>query len=296
MLLKEKNIIITGGGRGIGRSVALACAKEGANVGLTARTLDELNDVKDEIINLGIGVRISVKTADVTKYEEIEGAFKIFHEELGEFNGVIANAGYSRMWDSHDFDSNKFSEIINTNVSGVFYTFKAAYPYLKKDSKKEKSRFLITGSAAFNNPMPKFAAYTASKYAVVGLQYSLALEYKKENINFNMILPTMVDTRMARGRKAGDGNKPPNIKNPQELNEYYVFLLSEYANRVDNALIFTNDFDEVKKFLLNAPSGKNENWDVFKDYLEEYAPNTYANVKKLGKLVDFIINASSQHI
>ncbi len=160
MLLKEKNIIITGGGRGIGRSVALACAKEGANVGLTARTLDELNDVKDEIINLGTGVRVSVKTANVTKYEEIEDAFKIFYEELGEFNGVIANAGYSRMWDSHDFDSNKFSEIINTNVSGVFYTFKAAYPHLKRDDKKEKSRFVITGSAAFTNPMPKFAAYT----------------------------------------------------------------------------------------------------------------------------------------
>jgi len=231
MLLKGKSIIITGSGRGIGKSIALACAKEGANVGLTARTFDELNEVKDEIIKLDIGVRVSVKIANVTKYEEIEGAFKAFHEDLGEFNGVIANAGYSRRWDSHDFDSNKFSEIIDTNVSGVFYTFKAAYPYFKKDDKKVKSRFIITGSAAFTNPMPKFAAYTASKYAVVGLQHSLALEYKKENINFNMILPTMVDTRMARGRKAGDGNKSPNVMDPQELNDYYIFLLSDDANQ-----------------------------------------------------------------
>jgi len=292
MLLKGKTIIITGSGRGIGKSIALACAKEGANIGLTARTLDELNEVKDEIIKLNVGVSVSVKIANVTKYEEIEGAFKVFYEDLGEFNGVIANAGYSRMWDSHDFDSNKFSEIINTNVSGVFYTFKAAYPYLKRDDKKEKSRFIITGSAAFTNPMPKFAAYTASKYAVVGLQHSLALEYKKENINFNMILPTMVDTRMARGRKAGDGNKSPNIMDPQELNDYYIFLLSDDANRTDNALIFISDFGEVKKILSVAPSGKSESWDVFKDYLEENAPNIYANVKKLGKLVDFIIKTS----
>ncbi len=292
MLLKGKTIIITGSGRGIGKSIALACAKEGANVGLTARTLDELNEVKDEIIKLDLGVRVSVKTANVTKYEEIEGIFKVFYEDLGEVNGVIANAGYSRMWDSHDFDSNKFSEIINTNVSGVFYTFKAAYPYLKKDDKKKKSRFIITGSAAFTNPMPKFAAYTASKYAVVGLQHSLALEYKKENINFNMILPTMVDTRMARGRKAGDGNKPPNVMDPQELNDYYIFLLSDDANRTDNALIFISDFYEVKKILSVAPPGKSESWDVFRDYLEENAPNIYANVKKLGKLVDFIIKTS----
>ena len=289
MLLKEKNIIITGSGRGIGKSVALACAKEGANIGLTARSIDELNKVKDEIKNLGTGIKVSVKISDVTKFEEVEAAFKTFHDELGEFNGVVANAGYSRMWDSHEFDSIKFTEILNVNVSGVFSAFKAAYPYFKKDDKTNKARFIITGSAAFNNAMPKLAAYTASKYAVVGLQSSLALEYKKENINFTMVLPTQVDTRMLRGRKAGDGNKPPNVMAPQELNDYYLFLLSEEANKTDNALIFTTDFKEVRKFLSKAPSGKSESWEVFKPYLEENAPKIYSKVRKLGKLVDFLI-------
>jgi len=290
MLLKGKTIVITGSGRGIGKSIAIACAKEGANIGLTARTLDELNEVKDEILKLDVGVKVSVKTADVTKYEEIEEAFKVFHEDLGEFNGVIANAGYSRMWNSHEFDSNKFSEIMTINVSGVFFAFKAAYPYFKKDDKNNKSRFIITGSAAFTSPMPKLAAYTASKYAVVGLQSALALEYKKENINFNMVLPTQVDTRMLRGRKAGDGNKPPNVLNTQELNDYYLFLLSDKANKTDNALIFTNDFGEIRNLLSKAPPVKRENWEVFKPYLEENAPKIYSNIRKLGKLVEFIIN------
>jgi len=290
MLLKGKTIVITGSGRGIGKSVAIACAKEGANIGLTARTLDELNEVKDEILKLGTDVKVSVKTADVTKYEEIEGAFKAFHEELGEFNGVIANAGYSRMWNSHEFDSNKFTEIMIINVSGVFYAFKAAYPYLKKDDKNNKSRFIITGSGAFTTPMPKLAAYTASKYAVVGLQNALALEYKKENINFNMVLPTQVDTRMLRGRNAGDGNKLPNVMNAQELNDYYLFLLSDKANKTDNALIFTNDFGEIRNLLSKAPPVNRENWEVFKPYLEENAPKIYSKIRKLGKLVEFIIN------
>jgi 3-oxoacyl-[acyl-carrier protein] reductase len=289
MLLKGKTVVITGSGRGIGRAVAIACAKEGANIGLTARSIDELNKVKDEIKNLGTGIKVSVKTSDVTKFEEVEAAFKTFHDELGEFNGVVANAGYSRMWDSHEFDSIKFTEILNVNVSGVFSAFKAAYPYFKKDDKTNKARFIITGSAAFNNAMPKLAAYTASKYAVVGLQSSLALEYKKENINFTMVLPTQVDTRMLRGRKAGDGNKPPNVMAPQELNDYYLFLLSEEANKTDNALIFTTDFKEVRKFLSKAPSGKSESWEVFKPYLEENAPKIYSKVRKLGKLVDFLI-------
>ena len=293
MLLKGKTVIITGSGRGIGKSLAIACAKEGANVGLTARTIDELNEVKDEIINLGMGIKVSVKTADVTKYEEIENAFKVFHEDLGEFNGIIANAGYSRMWNSHEFDSNKFSEIMTINVSGVFFAFKAAYPHLKKDDKNNRSRFIITGSAAYTNPMPKLVAYTASKYAVVGLQSALALEYKKENITFNMVLPTQVDTRLLRGRNAGDGNKPPNVMNPQELNDYYLFLLSDNANKIDNALIFTNDFGEIRNLLSKAPPVKRENWEIFKPYLEENAPKIYSNVRKLGKLVEFIINTNN---
>lgn len=293
MLLKGKNIVITGSGRGIGKSIAIACAKEGANIGLTSRTLEELNGTKKEIEDLGISLKVVVKTSDITKYEEAEEVFKTFYDELGLLNGVVANAGYSRMWVSHEFDPEKFSQILDVNVLGVFYTFKASYPYMKRDDKNDKARFVITGSAAYTNPMPKFAAYTASKYAVVGLQKSLALEYKKENINFNTILPTMVDTRMARGRKAGDGNKPDNVMNPWELNDYYLFLMSEEANRIDDKLIFTGDFQKIKNFLVEAPSGRKENWEVFKEYLKEKSPKIFENVKKLGKLVDFIISHSN---
>ncbi|UCC19623.1 MAG: SDR family NAD(P)-dependent oxidoreductase [Promethearchaeota archaeon] len=290
MLLKGKNIVITGSGRGIGKAIAIACAKEGANIGLTSRTIEELNETKKEIEDLGIGVKVIIKPADITKFQEIMEAFMTFHDELGPFNGVIANAGYSRMWTTHEFLNEKFSEIMDTNVLGVFYTFKAAYPHLKKDDKNDKARFIITGSEAYPNAPPKFTAYVASKYAVVGMQKAMALEYKKENITFNMILPTQVDTRALRGKKAGDGNKPEHVLNPWDLNDYYLFLLSESANRIDNALIFTYDINEAKKLLFEAPSGNKENWEVFKEYFKEKAPKSYDKVKNLGKLIDFIIN------
>ena len=292
MLLKGKNIIITGSGRGIGKAIALACAKEGANVGLTSRTLEELNATKKEIEGLGTGVKVVVRTADITKFNEVIEAFMAFHDELGLFNGVIANAGYSRMWTTHEFINEKFSEILNVNVLGVFYTFKAAYPYMKKDDKNDKARFIITGSEAYPNAPSKLTAYVATKYAVVGMQKAIATEYKRENINFNMVLPTQVDTRLLRGKKAGDGNKPDSVLNPWDLNDFYLFLLCDDANRVDNALMFAWDFNEVKKLLTEAPSGKKENWEVFKDYLRERAPKIYENVKNLGKAVDFIIARS----
>jgi len=292
MLLKGKNIVITGSGRGIGKAIAIACAKEGANIGLTSRTLEELNSTKKEIEDLGTGVKVVVKTADITKFNEVIEAFMKFHEEIGDFNGVIANAGYSRMWTTHEFINEKFSEILNVNVLGVFYTFKAAYPYMKKDDKTNKARFIVTGSEVYPNAPSKLTAMVASKYAVVGMQKAMAAEYKRENITFNMVLPTQVDTRLLRGKKAGDGNKPDHVLNPWDLNDFYLFLLSDNANRIDNALMFSWDFNEVKKLLAEAPSGKKENWEVFKDYLREKAPKIYNNVKNLGKAVDFIISRS----
>lgn len=292
MLLKGKNIIVTGSGRGIGKAVAIACAREGANIGLLARTLEEINNVKQEIESLGFVVNIAIKTADITNYDEVANAFRFFHDNLGLLNGVIANAGASRMGNTHEFDNERFANIINVNVLGVYHTFKACYPYLKKDDKKIKARFLITGSAAFPNAMPKFAAYTATKYATVGLQRSMALEYKKENITFNQIMPTMVDTRLSRGRRTGDGNKPDSVMNPWDLNDYYIFFMSDLSNRVNDKLIYTSDFQEIKSIISEAPSDKTESWDVFRDYMMEKTPKIYENVKKLGKLVDFIIKSS----
>jgi 3-oxoacyl-[acyl-carrier protein] reductase len=292
MLLKGKNVVITGAGRGIGKSIAIACAKEGANVGLISRTIEELNDTKKQIEDLGTGVKIIVKSTDLTNYEKVERAFKDFHNGMGLFNGVIANAGYSRMWATHEFVNEKFAEILNVNILGVFYTFKAAYPYMKMDDKKDKARFIITGSEAYPNAPSRLTAYVATKYAVVGMQKAMAAEYKRENINFTMVLPTQVDTRLLRGKKAGDGNKPEHVLNPWDLNEYYLFLLSENANKIDNGLIFSYDFKEVKRVLAKAPSGKKENWEVFQDYFRENAPKSYDNVKSYSKLVDFIIDRS----
>jgi len=292
MILKGKNIIITGAGRGIGRAVAIACAKEGANLGLTSRTLEQLIAVKEEIDNLGVGVNCVIKTADITKLPEVLETFMTFHGELGRFNGVIANAGASWMASAHEVPPEKFEMVINTNILGVFYTFRAAYPYLKKDDNNDKARFIITGSAVYPSVMGRFSSYTASKYGVVGLQRELATEYKRENILVNMILPVQVDTKLLRGRRAGDGNKPPGVLDPEDLNDYYLYVLSDMANKVNDELIYPSNFEAMKMIIKDAPEEKKENWDVFKEYLEEKSPNLYNNIKKFGTLGEFILDRS----
>ena len=292
MLLKGKNIVITGSGRGIGRAVALACAQEGANIGLTSRTLEQLNNVKMEIEDLGKGVKVIVRNADITSYSEVERVFKEFHDGLGLLNGIVANAGRSWRASAHEAPPDKFKEVINANIIGVFYTFRAAYPFLKKDDKDNKARFLITGSAVYPSVMGGFSSYTASKYGVVGLQRELATEYKRENILVNMILPRQVDTKMLRGRRAGDGNKAPGVLAPEDLNDYYLYLLSEETNRVSDELIYPSSFEAMKMIIKETPEEKKENWETFKAYLEEISPNLYNDVKKYGKLGEFILNRS----
>ena len=194
------------------------------------------------------------------------------------------------MWATHEFDNEKFSQILDTNILGVFFTFKAAYGFMKKDDKKDKSRFIITGSEAYPNAPSRLTAYVASKYAVVGMQKAMASEYRRENVNFSMVLPTQVDTRLLRGKNAGDGNKPAHVLDPSDLNEYYIFLLSDFANRMNDILIFTYDIEETKKILHDAPEDKKDSWVNFKDYLNQKSPELYEKVENLGKLVDFIIS------
>ncbi len=292
MMLKDKNIILTGSGRGIGKVIAIACAKEGANVGLTSRTLEQLSTVKSEIDELDLGVKVIVKTADITNYNQVEDIFKLFKEELGLLNGVIANAGRSWRANAHEVPPEKFAMVINANILGVFHTFRAAYPYLKKDDNNDKARFIITGSAVYPTVMGGFSSYTASKYGVVGLQRELATEYKRENILVNMVLPMQVDTKMLRGRRAGDGNKPPGVLDPEDLIGYYLFLLSDDANRINDELIYPSNFEAMKMIIKKAPEEKRENWETFKLYLEEISPNLYNDVKKYGKLGEFILNHS----
>lgn len=289
MLLEKKVIVITGAGRGIGRSVALACAKEGASLGLIARTLEEVRETSDLVVKAAPGVKTSVQAADVTDAAAMEAAMAAIHADLGAFTGVIANAGASLKAVTHECDPAQFAHVMNVNVTGVFTTFKASYPRLNKDDKKQKARFMITGSAAYPNGMAKFAAYTASKWAVVGLQKALAMEYTSENIGFITILPTMVDTRLLRGGKAGDGNKPPTVMEPHELDAYYVFAMSDLANKLSDELIDVNDFQQVKKVLAEAPADVKRDWETFKPYLEEKSPTVYKGLKKLKALAEFLM-------
>jgi len=290
MLLKDKNVVITGSGRGIGKYIALLCAEEGANIGLTSRTLEELNVVKQEIESLGINVKVSIKTGEITEYKEVENVFKHFNDELGLLNGVIANAGWRAGAEpSLALNIETFRKTLDVNILGVYFTFRAAYPYLKKDDKQDKARFIITGSEHYGAVAPLYLAYTASKYAIVGLMDSLSKEFRKENITFNMVLPTRTDTRLTRGKLAENGNKPDGFLNPWDISDYYLFLLSTDSNRINNELLRKSNFQNLKRIISEAPTEQKNDINIFMEYLQDQAPKLFQDIKKLQKFIEFLL-------
>ncbi len=290
MILKNKNIVITGSGRGIGKSIALDCAKEGANIGLTARTVNELYKVRDQIESLNLGVKISVHEGDITDFDKVKMIFKSFNEDLGPLNGVVANAGWRDSQPSLKYDLNAFHKILDVNIMGVYYTFRASYPYLKLDNKKDKARFIVTGSMHFLRAAPLYLPYTIAKYGVVGLISSLSEEFKRDNITFNMVLPQRIDTFLTRGKNAGDENKPSGFLYPSQITDYYIFLLSEMANKYSSKLLNTLDFETLKKIIRESSPEKKKDLNTFLEELEFKNKKLYRNVQKFSLFIEFLLN------
>ncbi|MFX0077594.1 MAG: SDR family NAD(P)-dependent oxidoreductase [Candidatus Hermodarchaeota archaeon] len=290
MLLENKNIIITGSGRGIGKAIALDCAKEGANIGLTARTVNELDNVRDQIENLNLGVKVSVHEGEITDFNKIKSIFESFYEDLGPLNGVVANAGWRDSQPSLNYDLNTFHRILDINIMGVYYTFRASYPHLKLDNKKDKARFIVTGSMHYLRAAPLYLPYTIAKYGVVGLISSLSEEFKRDNITFNIVLPQRIDTFLTRGENAGDENKPPGFLYPSEITDYYIFLLSEMANKYNFKLLNTLDFETLKKFIKETPPDKKKDLNTFLEELEIKNEKLYRELKKFSHFIEFLLN------
>ena len=99
-----------------------------------------------------------------------------------------------------------------------------------------------------------------------------------------------VDTKLLRGRKAGDGNKPPGVLDPEDLIDYYLFALSDQANKLTDELIYPSNFEAIKMIIKGTPEEHKQDWDKFKEFLNEKSPNLHNSIKKSGGLGEFIFN------
>lgn len=214
-----KTALVTGAGKGIGRATALVLAKEGVNVGMLARTEADLKEVAAEIEQLG--VKAAYATADVSSLEEVEAAVQRVQEELGSFDILINNAGTGKFGSFLDLSPEEWKQMIDVNLLGVYYVTRTVLPQLIE---KNGGDIINISSTAGQKGAPVTSAYSASKFGLLGLTESLALEVRKHNIRVTALTPSTVATELAYKENLTDGN-PVKVMQPEDLAEYIVAQL-----------------------------------------------------------------------
>ncbi len=183
-------IFVTGGGRGIGRAVALAFAEPGATVAIASRTRDQLDRTARDIRDRGADA-IALEM-DVTDSSSVQSALSRLQSRGTGIDVLVNNAGVGGGQPVEGSDESAWRRIIDTNVVGTYLVCRAALPHVA-----EGGRIINLSSVLGRFGVPGYTAYCASKHAIIGFTRALALELTARSITVNAISPGWVDTDMA---------------------------------------------------------------------------------------------------
>ncbi|MBM0065473.1 3-ketoacyl-ACP reductase [Alkalicoccobacillus gibsonii] len=217
--IKGKTALITGAGKGIGKATAIALANEGVNVGLVARTEADLTGLAEQLKETG--VKVAIATADISSLEQVNKAVDSLTSELGTFDILINNAGIGKFGGFMDLDPEEWKKIVDVNLTGTYYVTRAVLPQLIE---KQGGDIINISSTAGQKGAPVTSAYSASKFGLLGLTESLALEVRKHNVRVTALTPSTVATDLAVRENLTDGN-PEKVMQPEDLAEIIVSQL-----------------------------------------------------------------------
>ena len=217
--LKNKNAQITGAGKGIGKAIALALAKEGVNIILVARTQEEIDSVAAKIRSLR--VKALAITADVADINSVNSAVEKALAEFDTIDILINNAGIAAFGKFLELEPTDWERIIQVNLMGTYYVTRAVLPNMIE---RQTGDIINISSTAGLSGNALTSAYSASKFAVLGLTESLMQEVRKHNIRVTALTPSTVATDMAKELKLTDGN-PDKVMQAEDMAELIIAQL-----------------------------------------------------------------------
>ncbi len=215
--LKHKKAIITGGSRGLGKATAIAFAKEGIDVAITGRNEKVLKETVVELEMLGVNATYAV--FDVGNYEAVKSNIKNIIDTLGGVDILVNNAGIAAVGSFNDMPVEQWSEMIQTNVMGMYYVTKEVLPHLIE---KNEGDIINVSSTAGLNGNANISAYSASKFAVIGMSESLMKEVRKNNIRVNTLTPSTIETDMTIELGITNKGSQDNVLQPEDFAELIV--------------------------------------------------------------------------
>lgn len=249
MKLENRVAFITGGGRGIGRAIALAFAREGARVAVAARTRAQVEAVAEEA--RGLGREALPLTCDVTDSQSVRSAVAATVERFKRLDILVNNAGTVERVKLVDCDEATWNQTIAVNLTGTYLCTRAALPHMLQAG---YGRIINIASVAARHGVPFAPAYTASKHGVLGFTRAAALEVAPRGITVNAICPGWVETEMAeaamrrivektgrtpeQARQALEQMSPQGrMVHPEEVAELAVMLASDDARSITGQAI-----------------------------------------------------------
>ena len=191
-MLKDKVALVTGGGTGIGKAIAMKLAKNGAMVAIASRNRDQLHRVAAEFAQLGLTVLPIPMNVRVKA--DVERAVTELVAKLGAIHILINNAGISALSLMSDKDDSKWYDIVDTNLNGMYLVTKAVLRHIPDQA---GGRIINISSVLGKFGVPGYTAYCTTKHGMIGFTRALALEIVSRGITVNTICPGWVDTEMA---------------------------------------------------------------------------------------------------
>src|SRR5579862_2308199 len=211
--------IVTGAGRGIGAAIARQLALLGATTVLCGRTKSALDETAQSI--LAAGGKTEVVPCDVTELHQLEYAAARVDSTFGRVDILVNNAGVGGFSDPlHTLLPEDWERILNTNLRGVYYAIRTFAPLMIRDY---GGHIINISSLAGKNPLPKGAAYAASKWGLNGLTYSVAEELRPHNIRVSVICPGSVDTDLS----PHTGKDPSKMLKPDDVAHVVAMLATQ---------------------------------------------------------------------
>ncbi len=219
MLLEGKVALVTGGGRGIGRGIALAFAKQGCDVAVAARTEAEIRETAEAIRTTGrraLALQCDVRHSDAvhTMVEETLGS-------LGAIDILVNNAGYAQFKPFTELSEYEWRTTLDVNLTGPFLCIQAVLPSMMG---RRTGRIINISSVAGLKPLNRQSAYCASKHGLNGLSKVLAMELREYGIGVHSICPGGVDTRLAQ--KAMPDRDKSDWMTPEDIAHACLYLAS----------------------------------------------------------------------
>ncbi len=241
MRLKDKNVLITGSGQGIGRQIALAMAKEGANIAVADVNMEKTEAVAQEVKALGVS-SMALKL-DVSKGNEVISAFETFKNGLGALDILVNNAGITKDTLILRMKDEDWDAVINVNLKGTFLCSKEA---VKLMVKQQYGKIISISSVVAFTGNPGQVNYSASKAGIVGLTKTIAKEYASRGIRANAVAPGFIQTTMTDAipekiREEMKKSIPLGcFGTPEDVASAVIFLSSNEADYITGQVLHIN--------------------------------------------------------